>query len=756
VYHPVLDILKEYFHIIEEDGESEIKKKIKNGLEFLNADATMFLPFILELFSVKDSGIDKAFLSPDARKGHVLSALKQIALLSSEIRPLIIVYENLHWIDKSSEEHLKDLLNNISGARIFLLLTYRPDFVHTWGGRSYHNHLNLNRLSNRETLIMVSHLLGSKEFDEETNQLILEKTEGIPFFIEQLISSLRDQKIIIKEEDTYCLAKDIREVTIPSTIQDVIMARVDLLPEETKALLQISSVVGREFGHRLLQKITNFSEERLLSHLSHLKDSELIYERGIYPQSTYIFKHALTQEVAYNSLLFSKRREIHRQMGEIIAQTYEEKLEEMSEILAYHFLEGEDWLRAYEYNLKAGLKVFYHSAYEEAQRYFEDALTALKNLPKEESRIEQEIDLRFHMRSALVPLRRHKEWGEWVDGAQLLAREIGDDARLSNALNLLSSLYWMEGQNQKAIALGEKALALAEKTENFTYKISTMLHMGIFFFTIGDYHKQIKLHQKVSRKLTGADAFQRHGLASFPSAWSRSHLVLGMAQIGEFDNIEEISREALEIAELVENNFTLVITYSFIGTAYLLQGKIELALPLLDKAHNLCYLSKIPFMYPFVAGSYGYAYLLANKPSQALTILKEGTKLSSLDGTVWVVHPLTMLADAYRASGDMTSAKEIISRALMLADERDERGFEAWAIFVKAKIQSDSEQLEEALQLYQHSLKQASGLSMLPLVAHCHKGLGDCYFKLGDEDQAVTENKSAIRIYRSLGMTNDI
>ncbi len=599
---------------------------------------------------------------------------------------------------------------------------------------------------------MVSHLLNTEEIDEQIQQLLFEKTEGIPFFVEQLVSSLRDQKIIKKDGNKIFLARDIKNATIPSTIQDVIMARVDLLPEEAKALLQKSAVAGREFGHRLLRKITGFSEDQLLPLLSFLKDSELIYERGIYPQSTYVFKHALTQEVAYNSLLLSKRREIHRQIGETIEQVYERKLEEFSEILAYHFSEGEDWLSAYNYSLKSGLKVFYHSVYEQAQRYYEDALRALKNLPKETSRIEQEIDLRFLMRSALVPLRRHQEWGEWVGGAELLAREIGDDARLSNALNLLSTLHWTVGRNQEAIKLGEKALTLAKKAEDIAYQISAMLHLGIFFFTIGKYHTQVALHQEVSRRLTGVDAFQRYGLSSFPGAWSRSHSVLGMAELGQFDKTDEIGNEALEIAEAVKNNFTLVITYSFIGTAYLINGKVELALPLLEKGYELCRRFQIPFMYPFVSGSFGSALLLNDEPIRALKILKEGTKASSLEGTVWNVHPLTVLADAYRVIGEMESAKEIIARALALAEEREERGLGAWAKFVNAKITSDSGMPEEALQWYKNSLQQASDIFMLPLVAHCHKGLGNIYSSLENEDQAIAESNSAKEIYSSLGM----
>jgi class 3 adenylate cyclase/tetratricopeptide (TPR) repeat protein len=754
VYHPIIDILKANFDILEKDGEMEIKEKVKSGLEILGIDEASTLSYLLDLLSVKESNIESVPLSPEARKDRILRALKRIVLLSSEIRPLIIAYENLHWIDRSSEEHLKDLLDNISGSRVFLIFTYRPEFVHTWGGRSYHNHVNLNRLSNHETLIMVSHLLGTEKFDEEIEQLVIDKSEGIPFFIEQLISSLRDQSIIEKKNNKYHLARDIRERIIPSTIQDVIMARVDLLPEEAKILLQKGSVAGREFSHRLIKKVAELPEKELLSLLSVLKDSELLYERGIYPQSNYIFKHALTQEVAYNSLLLNSRKEIHKHIGEALEQIYIERIDEIFEMLAYHALQGEDWLRAYKYCREAGLKVFSHSAYEEAQRYFEDALTALKKLPREKTRIEQEIDLRFHMRSALIPIGRHEEWGEWVQGAELLAREIDDDARLSNVLNLLSSLHWVKNETPKAIALGEKALTLADRTGDFACQITTMLHMGIYFFTIGDYPKQIKFHQEIRKKLTGPEAFQQHGMASFPGAWSRSHLLLGMAELGKFDKIEEIGDEAIEIAEQVENVFTQVLTYSFIGMAKLRLGKVDPALSLLEKGHKLCRLSKIPFGYPFAAGSLGYAYLLANEPRRALTVLEEGTKPSNLQGAIWIVHPITVLADTYRAVGDIALATETASRALKLAKEGEARGLEAWAMHVMAGINVAAERFDEAKQWYLRALQQASNLSMRPLVAHCHMGLSNCNLSLGNQKETQLENKKAMEIYRSLRMTH--
>jgi predicted ATPase len=311
-YHPVIDILKANFEVSGSDSDAAKREKVVEGLKVLGVDEASTLPYILELLSVKDSGIDDIPLSPEAKKARILEALKRIVLKESETRPLILAIEDLHWIDESSEESLKDLLDTISGARVLLLFTYRPEFVHTWGGKSYHSQVNLNRLSNRESLLMVSNLLGTEEIAKDFEEFILERTEGVPFFIEEFIKSLMDLKILEKKGNSYSATRDIQDVSIPSTIQDVIMARVDSLPEAVKKILQTGSVIGREFSYELIKEVAGLPEKELLSHLSILKDSELLYERGIYPQSTYIFKHALTQDAAYDSLLQSTRKKYHR------------------------------------------------------------------------------------------------------------------------------------------------------------------------------------------------------------------------------------------------------------------------------------------------------------------------------------------------------------------------------------------------------------------------------------------------------------
>ena len=404
-YHPVIDILKASFDIREGDGDSEIKEKVKGGLKVIGVDEATTLPYLLELLYVKESGLDKIPVSPEAKKDRIMEAIKRITLKGSEIRPLILAYEDLHWIDKSSEDHLKHLLESIPGARVLMIFTYRPEFVHTWGGKSFHSQITLNRLSNREGLMMISHLLGTEEIDSHLEELILEKTEGVPFFIEEFIRSLRDLKIIERKGNKYYLAKDTQDVIIPATIHDVIMARVDTLPEAAKAVLQTGSVVGREFSHDLIRRVTGLPEQELLTHLSVLKDSELLYERGIYPQSTYIFKHSLTQDATYQSLLKSTRQKYHRKIAQVLEKNFPDTMETQPELLAHHYTEAGLNEQAVGYWHQAGKRATQRSAHVEAINHLTKGLEVLMTLPDTLERARQELDVQITLGPVLMAVK---------------------------------------------------------------------------------------------------------------------------------------------------------------------------------------------------------------------------------------------------------------------------------------------------------------------------------------------------------------
>jgi predicted ATPase len=467
-YHPIIDILKANFDIHDGDDDAAIKNKVAGGLTGLGVKADTTAPYLLELLSVKDSGIDQIAMSPEARKDRTLGALKRIVLQGSEIRPLIMAIEDLHWIDKSSEETLEDLLGSIAGSPVFLIFSYRPEYVHTWGSRSYHSQVNLNRLSNRESLAMMANILGTEDIEPDLADVILEKTEGIPFYIEEFIRSLTDLSVIEKREHTYYLSRKIQEVSIPSTIQDVIMARVDGLPEGAKEVLQTGSVIEREFSYPLLKMITGMAESELMHHLSGLKDTELIYERGIFPESSFIFKHALTREVVYDSILTAKKKRLHERIGHAIEALHRENIIEHYGVLAGHFLESANLEKGAAYAKLAAKRAQKAASYNDAIDYGRKRVACLENLPQSEDLTRQLIDARVTLGLYYNQMTYLVKAHEAVEPVVDLAVTTGYKRRISHINTIIGSyMYGVEGDYSRGIQHLEDALRDAEESSDW-------------------------------------------------------------------------------------------------------------------------------------------------------------------------------------------------------------------------------------------------------------------------------------------------
>jgi class 3 adenylate cyclase/tetratricopeptide (TPR) repeat protein len=463
-YHPIIDIIKASLDLREDDGDSAIREKVKKGLGILGMDESSSAPYILELLSVKNSGIDEISISPDAKKEQMMEVIRLFTLKGSAIRPLITAYEDLHWADKSSEEALKNVLESIPAARVLMIFTYRPDFVHTWGGKSYHNQVNLNRLPNRETLSMVANLLGTEKIHSDLEDLILEKTEGVPLFIEEFVKSLTDLKIIEEKDQRYCLTKDIKKVTIPSTIQEVIMARVDSLPEAAKEVLQTGSVIEREFTYELIKRATVLPERELLSNLSVLKDSELLYERGIYPESIYIFKHALTRDVVYDSILKSNKKRLHAKIGNEVESLYADRIEEQYELLAHHYGLAESWERAIHFGRLAAEKAHRFSQFQNAITLYSQVQDWLLKLPKSRAVQEQLVDIQLDCCWSNIGLGRFDKAEEVGLQAEDIAKILGDQARLGITYLGLGTAYVYSGNFIKTEQYALKAIEYLEGT----------------------------------------------------------------------------------------------------------------------------------------------------------------------------------------------------------------------------------------------------------------------------------------------------
>jgi class 3 adenylate cyclase/predicted ATPase len=683
-YHPVIDTLKSSFNIQDDDGDLEIREKVKKGLKALAVDEASTLPYLLELLSIKDSGMDELSLSPEDRKYRIIEALNRSVLRGSEMRPLVMVIEDIHWIDNSSEERFKSLLDCISGARVFLIFTYRPDFVHTWGGRSYHSQVTLNRLSNRESLSMVSYLLGTEDNDRELEELILEKTEGVPFFIEELLKSLHDLKVIERKDNKYYLAKNIKDLIIPSTIQDMIMARVDALPEVAKGLLQTGSVVGREFSQSLIEKMTDISERELLSHLSVLKDSELLYERGIYPQSTYIFKHALIQDAAYLSLLKSTRQKYHRKIAEVLEKHFSDTGEEQPELLAHHYTEARCHKEAARYWQWAGERASARSAYVEAIAHHRKGLEVLKTNPEATDHAELELALQFDLASSLIVSKGHTS--SEVEGAYVkayeLCQQVGETPTLIPVLQGLRRLYALRGDRgdgQRARELGEQLLTLAQRRQDTALLQEAHWALGQTLYHFGElnpahthleqssaFYTPQPLNSQPSRDAAGTQI-----ACLFVTGWA-------LWLLGYPDKALETGNEALSLAHELSHPFTL--GFAFFSMAKLNQFRREFKATL-KQAEAVLTLSNehgFPLYVEFGTLLRGWTLAMQGNPEEGVAQMRQVIVTKRID-IVNVEKPLiyALLVEAYGAVGQAEEGLNIVAEALDVIEQTGFRNYEA-------------------------------------------------------------------------------
>jgi class 3 adenylate cyclase/tetratricopeptide (TPR) repeat protein len=669
-YHPVIDILKANFDIHEGDGDFEIREKVNRGLKMLGADEASTLPYLLELFAVKDSGIDKIPMSPEAKKNRIMEVFKQIALKGSEIRPLILAYEDLHWIDKSSEELLKYVLESIPGARILLIFTYRPEFVHTWGAKSYHSQVMLNRLSNRESLIMVSHLLGTEELDKDLEEFILEKTEGVPFFIEELIKSLKDLNIIKKKDNRYRITKDIKEVVIPATVQDVIMARVDSMPEEMKGLLQTVSVVGRESSYDLIKRLTRLTEQELLSHLSVLKDSELLYERGIYPLSTYVFKHVLTQEVAYNSLLLKKRKEIHEEIGEAIEALYPDRLEEQYELLAYHFTSSANKDRALHYLDLANQKAAKLNAMEEAKAYFDEAMELLDTLPEDEKNRQRRISLLVNQGIVIMLLVfKYQEYYDLLTRYESMARDLGNPELLGAFYARLGDCEYSFGNYGQAIQRSTKAAELAEVSGNVEEAEYAYIRLEWSHFMRGDFERVLAMKEELLRMLNQQFNLRWHTYAV--SIASRAYACLGC-----WEKAIEEGQKALEVAQEFSDNSMISWSATNLSIAYIWKGDLARAVEYGELAHQK---APTPGDKAFAQRSLGWAWCRAGEPNRGIELLTAVLPIFRAGFVASIIPLMCYLGEGRWLAGEEDKARQTLEEGLEMAERCGTRYYAGFA-----------------------------------------------------------------------------
>jgi class 3 adenylate cyclase/tetratricopeptide (TPR) repeat protein len=401
IYLPILDIIKSYFEIEEGDKEFIIRKKIKEKAFGLDEKLEHTIPSFQELLSLKVDDEEYSKLDPQVKRERTFEAIRNLLIRESQDNVLILVVEDLHWIDRTSEEFLDYLIEWIANTKIMLVLLYRTEYHHQWGSKTYYSKIGVDQLGAESSVELVKVMLEDGEVVPELRELILSRSAGNPLFMEEFTQSLLENGSIEKKDDQYVLSRDVLDVEVPNTIQGIIAARMDLLEDNLKRTMQVASVIGREFAFRILQTIVEMKED-LKANLLNLQGLEFIYEKSLFPELEYIFKHALTQEVAYNSLLQKRRKEIHKRIGKAIEEFYAESLEEFYEVLAYHYERAEIPDKAIRYLTNAADRaksiyaneqaiVFYRSAIDQVSKFLNEEVESTEDWCKTATHLHESL-----------------------------------------------------------------------------------------------------------------------------------------------------------------------------------------------------------------------------------------------------------------------------------------------------------------------------------------------------------------------------
>jgi tetratricopeptide (TPR) repeat protein len=748
-YFPVLDLLKRYCHVEELDDVRTVRAKVTGQVLTLDAALQDTLPALLALLDALPDDSPFLHLDPSQRRQHTLQALKRVLLRESQVQPLLLVFEDLHWIDAETQALLESLVESLPTARLLLLVNYRPEYQHGWGSKTYYTQLRLDPLPQASAEEFLAALLGDDPNMVPLKQLLIVRTEGNPFFLEESVRTLVETGVLVGEPGAYRLAQALPTMQVPATVQAVLAARIDRLPPEEKRLLQTAAVVGTEVPLPLLQAIAELPEATLHRVLAHLQAAEFLYETRLFPEPEYTFKHALTHEVAYGSLLRERRRVLHARLVEALETRAPERMAEQVERLAHHALRGEVWDKAVTYCQQAGARAYDRAAFREAVAACEQALQALVHLPERSDTRVLAIELR---RALVAPLRVLGEYGRCLallGEAEALARALDDQARLGRVLAGIAHLLRLTGDHDGAMAAGQRAFELAAALGDNALQGEASFYLGLVHSTIGDFGRAAEL----LRWNVEAVDWESDTLKTFFRIESQAYLGQTLGYLGAFAAGRRHGEEALRLATLAGRGVTPITVHGCLGRLYLAQGDLEHAIQVLEQGLALCRASGNRIWLRTTAASLGYASALQGRLAEGRALLEEAISESIHTGARRSAY-WTWLSEACQLAGRGEEAWQHARQALDLARQQKAQGEEAYALHQLGIVHAhavppDAAQAETH---YQQALALAEALGMRPLVAHCHLGLGRLYGQTDRGEQARAALTTAIALYRAMDM----
>jgi predicted ATPase len=728
----------------------KIREKVTGKVLTLAPALAPAVPPFLALLDVPVDEPSWHALDPLQRRQQTLDAVKRLLLRESEVQPLIVVFEDLHWIDGETQTILDSLVDSLPAARLLLLVNYRPEYQHGWGGKTYYRQLRLDPLPPASADELLEALAGTDTALGPLKRLLIERTEANPLFLEESVWALVETGALVGERGAYRLTRPIEQLTIPATVQAILAARIDRLAPEAKRLLQAAAVIGKDVPLPLLLAVADTPEPAVRAELTHLQAAEFLYETRLYPDLEYTFKHALTHEVAYGGLLHERRRALHARIAEAIERLAPERVAEQAERLAHHALRGELWEKAVASLRQAGLRAMAQAAYREAVAHLEQALGALRRLPETRETTELAIDLHLDLQNALEPFDWERQ-RELLHAAEGLARALGDQHSLARIATFMVDQCQGTGDYNEAVRFGQEALRIARTLGDRAIEVVATTFLGFTHTARGEFSDAATLLER-NAALEGELRSERFGTPCIQSALSGAWLADVRSQLGRFDEAIGHAEAAMRIAEAADHPLSLFPGLLYLGLAHLRRGDLPRVTRVLERCLDLCRTWQFGYRTPAAAATLGTAYALAGRTDEALLLVAGAVE--EFRRRQYHVRPGLILLCAgttYLSAGRLDEAASHAREALALTRRLGARASEAHAFCLAGDVALTAG-AEAAAAHYREALALAGELGMRPLVAHCHLGLARLHRRTDKQQQAQEHLTTAVSAYREMDM----
>jgi class 3 adenylate cyclase/tetratricopeptide (TPR) repeat protein len=756
-YLPIVELLKRYFQIDPRDNAPKIDAKVAGKLPSLNRASATMRPALLALLDVPVEDPDWTGLAPAQRRRLTLEALQAVLLAESEVQPLLLVVEDLQWIDPETQMLLEALVDCVPSMRILLIVTYRPEYAHAWAGKPHYQELRLDVLAPGPVDELLDALVGPDADLGPLKRLLTERTEGNPFFLEEAVRALVETAILIGKRGAYRLTAPVHSLPLPATAQSVIAARIDRLEPEGKRLLQAAAVVGRSVPLALLQAVAEESEEeQLRDGLDQLEAADFLNEALIFPELEYSFKHALTHEVAYGSLLADRRVALHAALVEAHERVYADRLAEHVERLAHHAIRGQLWDQGVTYGHAAGRRCIERSTYGTAQLYLEEALTAAAKLPEGSQRLGRTIDVLLDLRVALLADGERFRAFERLLEADELAVRLGDRNRMAIVATRAMHLMWLAGQTEQAQEYRRRALEHVEALSEPTREIAAHNILAAVALFWAEYAR-VETHATRVIDLLGEDHARARGDGLvFPAVTVRGVLAAARAEQGQFASALHIGEEAVRVAESLRHPHSLAQAVAYLAYVHQRRGGHAEVEALCRRGialaeHEPGTILEIPMLRAFL----GHARVYSGAVEEGLQSMKDGIQAQTAIGVrAGLASPVSLLSDGLLVAGRLDEAVAEAERARSLAADCGERRGDAtyYQLMGDIAARRDPPLLELAESSHRQGVALATELGLRPIVAHCHRGLGTLYQRVGRREQAKEHLDRAAMMYAEMGM----